>query len=61
VDIPGLEPTLCFDYVRMFTICWEYAMSNKFRRVRKEKYAAKELPLALIHQDQFSVCALFPE
>ena len=40
VDIRGLELTICFDCVRLLTICWEHAMSNKFRRLRKDKYAA---------------------
>jgi hypothetical protein len=51
MDIPGLELTIRFDCVRSSTIYWERAMSNKFRRSRKDKYADMEMTLVLTHQE----------
>ena len=59
MEIPGLELTICFDCVLLLTICWERAMSNKFRRERKDKYAAVKMISASLEQDNLHLVARF--
>src|SRR6185437_1670956 len=59
VDTPGLELTICFDCVRLSTICWERAMSNKFCRVCNDKNAAVETMSTVINQVSIGFRAIF--